>query len=92
MTTAPWKNFYVSEYDQEMHTQAPDELGKKRNRTEIDFAIEALERARETLLELKDTSDPHAVKAIIDSAQGKVKDLQAAVNRLSSSSKQVPIK
>ena len=83
MTTAPWKNFYVSEYDQEMHIQPLDELKNKRKRTEVDFALEAIERAKETLLELKDTTDPHAVRAILDSAQGKVKDVQIAIVRLS---------
>ena len=43
MTTAHWKNFYVSEYDQEMHImpKAALDSGHKRKRTEIEYAPHA---------------------------------------------------
>lgn len=84
MTTAHWKNFYVSEYDQEMHIMPKADLdsGHKRKRTEIEYAIEAIERAKETLVELQETTDPHAYKSILESAQSKIKDVETLASRL----------
>lgn len=84
MTSAAWKNFYVSEYDQEMHiAPRPDfDHSLKRKNTEIDYAIEAIERARETLCELQETTDPHACKSILESAQAKIRDVDVLMSRL----------
>jgi len=84
MTTASWKNFYVSEYDQEMHCLPKKvvEVGQQRKRTEIDYAIEAIERARETLYELQETTDRHAYKSILESAVAKIKDAETLASRL----------
>lgn len=84
MTSAAWKNFYVSEYDQEMHiAPSPDfDHSRKRKNTEIDYAIEAIERARQTLCELQETTDPHAYKSILQSAQAKIRDADTLMSRL----------
>lgn len=112
MTSASWKNFYVSEYDQEMHlgkyrnAQLPpnifalDERGNtlaacgcieakvldtghycytKRTHTNMDHAILALNRLKETIEELRECSDPHARVAISYSVKAKMRDVQYAV-------------
>tara|TARA_B110000914_G_C15352850_1_gene394764 strand:- start:195 stop:461 length:267 start_codon:yes stop_codon:yes gene_type:complete len=79
MTSASWKNFYVSEYDQEMHIENPIDFAKKRTHTNMDHAILALNRLKDSIEELRECSDPHARVAISYSVKAKMRDVQYAV-------------
>jgi len=115
MTSATWKNFYVSEYDLEMHTQkAPlrwDERGncilecgcieakvldeghychsenvtdfaERRRHTDLDHALQALDRLKDTIEELRQCTDPHAKESITYSIKAKLRDSEIAIKHL----------
>lgn len=86
MTTASLNNFFVSEYDQEMHTISKVEADARaaRKHTEIEYAIEAIERAKETLVELQYCNDRHAIPSIVQSALAKIKDAETLIARMGS--------
>jgi len=79
MTSATWKNFYVSEYDLEMHSENVTDFAERRRHTDLDHALQALDRLKDTIEELRRCTDPHAKESITYSIKAKLRDSEIAI-------------
>ena len=71
MTSAGCENFYISDYDLEMHSGNPEDLFRK-----------SIERLGEAIQELEDCEDPNVRALVILDVRAKLRDCKAAFNRL----------